>query len=94
MSSNPCNASALQNLISSLGGAGVNAKLQAGTLASAAREVRSVAVSANTARPGFASTQRGALIQGLRNRLFLKYAGIDYEYYNVYDQRYRDGVAV
>jgi hypothetical protein len=53
-----------------------------------------VAVSANTAKPGFASTQRGDFIQGLRNRLFLKYAGIDYEYYNVYDQRYRDGVSV
>ena len=38
---------------------------------------------------GRALSSAGALIQGLRNRLFLKYAGIDYEFYNVYDIRYR-----
>ena len=40
---------------------------------------------------GRALSASGALIQGLRNRLFLKYAGIDYEFYNVYDMRYRGG---
>jgi hypothetical protein len=30
-------------------------------------------------------------LQGLRNRLFLKYIGVDYEFYNVYDMRYRGG---
>ena len=34
--------------------------------------------------PGF-----GDRVRGLRNRLFLKYLGIDYEYYNVQDVRYR-----
>ena len=93
MSSNPCNASALKNLISALGGASDNARFQAGSIASMAREVRSVAVSSNARRNvGFAEPSRGAFIQGLRNRLFLKYAGIDYEYYNVYDIRYRDSL--
>lgn len=36
------------------------------------------------APPGF-----GDRVRGLRNRLFLKYLGIDYEYYNVQDVRYR-----
>lgn len=31
----------------------------------------------------------GVLLQGLRNRLFLKYLGVDYEFYNVNDIRYR-----
>ena len=36
----------------------------------------------------------GMIFEGMRNRLLLKYAGIDYEYFNVNDQRYRGaGVA-
>lgn len=31
----------------------------------------------------------GVLLQGLRNRLFLKYLAVDYEFYNVQDIRYR-----
>ena len=89
MSSNPCNSSALTNLLGSLGGANTNAAAQAGSVASMAREARSVAVSSNAGRPGFASSASCEFIQGLRNRLFLKYAGIDYEFYNPYDLRYR-----
>jgi hypothetical protein len=89
MSSNPCNSSALTSLLGSLTGSNANALAQAGSVASMAREARSVAVSSNAGRPGFAASSSGEFIQGLRNRLFLKYAGIDYEFYNVYDLRYR-----
>lgn len=34
-------------------------------------------------------SSRGALFQGLRNRLALKYLGIDYEFRNVHDIKYR-----
>ena len=43
----------------------------------------------NEGTVGSALSMRGAYVLGLRNRLFLKYMGIDYEFYNVHDIRYR-----
>ena len=37
----------------------------------------------------WAASATGSFIKGMRNRLFLKYAGIDYEFYNVHDLKYR-----
>lgn len=42
-----------------------------------------------TGLTGGTPSMKGVLIQGLRNRLFLKYAGIDYEFYNFFDTVYR-----
>ena len=41
---------------------------------------------------GTASAVSAEMIKGLRNRIFLKYAGIEYEFYNVYDLQYRTSV--
>lgn len=103
MTTSLCNAGGLQGLLDSVRGSSANARRQAGDMAGVAREARSVAVTANAAaetlalrtrRAGFATAMRGAYLQGIRNRLFLKYAGIDYEYYNVHDLRYRDSLPV
>jgi hypothetical protein len=102
MASNPCNSSALTGILSSLTGSRTNAQSQAAALASAAREARSVAVSSNAGSAfangktgaGFATAMSGEYIKGLRNRLLLKYAGVDYEFFNVYDLRYRDNVSI
>ena len=92
MSTNPCNTTALTNLLSSLNGSSSNALSEIATVSDVMREARSVAVASNTNNYGTVaagSTVTGAMIQGLRNRLFLKYSGIDYEFYNVYDLQYR-----
>lgn len=105
MASNPCNPSGLKGVLSSVTGSQANAQRQALALASAALEARSMAVAANAGsayasgtvsggNAGFASAMRGQYIDGLRNRLLLKYAGIDYEFFNVYDLRYRDNVSI
>jgi hypothetical protein len=103
MASSLCNTGGVSSILSALGGSTPNARSQAAMLASLAQEARSVAVSSNSAMAsdplaggsaGFASAMRGEYIQGLRNRLMLKYSGIDYEFFNVYDLRYRDGVAI
>ena len=103
MASNPCNPSGLNGILSSLGGSRANAQGQALAMAAAALEARSVAVSSNAnsayangsgGNVGFASAMRGQYINGRRNRLLLKYAGIDYEFFNVYDLRYRDSVSI
>ena len=104
MASNPCNPSGLNGILTSLTGSRTNAQSQALTMASAALEARSMAVSANTGSAfanggmggsvGFAGAMRGEYIQGLRNRLLLKYAGIDYEFFNVVDLRYRDAIPI
>ena len=98
MSSSPCNSSALASLLGALTGSGANARFQSGQLADVAREARSMAVSSNSFRSsphgtvGFGSRSSGEFIQGIRNRLFLKYSGIDYEFYNFFDMRYREEV--
>lgn len=103
MASSLCNTGGVSSILAALGGATPNARSQAGVLASLAQEARSVAVASNSVAAsdplmggsaGFATAMRGEHIQGLRNRLMLKYAGIDYEFFNVYDLRYRDGVAI
>lgn len=103
MSTNLCDTSALSNLLSALNGSSTNALSELSTVAAIATEARSVAVAANSESYGTASgsssgsvlsgnTVTGAMIQGLRNRLFLKYAAIDYEFYNIYDLQYRTTV--
>ena len=107
MSSNLCNTSALSSILTSLNGSSSNATSNLSTLLSVATEARSVAVSSNTlaysddlsssssnngGTVGTASAVSAEMIKGLRNRIFLKYAGIDYEFYNVYDLQYRTSV--
>ena len=99
MSTNLCDTSSLSNLLNALTGSSSNALNELSTVAAVATEARSVAVAANTesygttnsstGAVGSGSTVTGVMIQGLRNRLFLKYSAIDYEFYNIYDLQYR-----
>lgn len=97
MASNFCDNSAVQVLLAL--GAG-RARGEAGTVAQVARESRLTAAAASArylstpeARSSLPSVVRGrgAYLEGLRNRLFLKYSGIDYEFYNSDVMRYRSG---
>jgi hypothetical protein len=119
-----CDTDGLKALLGTLRGSVDSARAQAGSLATVARESRSVAAATNAERPNFATatgeglgigaaagsdaagpgarppatgpgltgsvpSMSGVIFQGLRNRLFLKYAGIDYELYNFPDTVYR-----
>jgi hypothetical protein len=89
MSTNPCNAASLLGILSSLQGSSLSAQQQAIASANLANQARSVAVASNSNNVAFGSAATGEIIRGLRNRLFLKYAGIDYEFYNRQDLQYR-----
>jgi len=90
MTTNPCNTTGLNNLLSSLHGSpNIAARRQAGIANAIALEARSALVSNNIRNPGFASLMTADVLQGMRNRLFLKYNGIDYEFYNTSNLLYR-----
>ena len=98
MASSFCDKSAVQVLLS-LGTD--RARSEAGTVATVARESRLTAAAASArhlatpeARASLPSATRGkgAYLEGIRNRLFLKYTGVDYEFYNSEVMRYRSSV--
>jgi hypothetical protein len=73
------------------------ASREAGTVVSVVREARTLAASASarteivraSAVPG-PDRERGIYIEGVRNRLFLKYLGVDYEYFGSDVMIYRE----
>ena len=95
MASSFCDNSAVQVLLS-LGTNG--AREEARTVATIALEARMTAAAATArylaspaAREAIPAVTRGrgAYLEGIRNRLFLKYTGVDYEFYNSGVMRYR-----
>ena len=77
-------------------GTGIRPASQALTASAAALELRSLAAAASGQRDaqmeriaGAPNPSGGDAAQGLRNRLFLKYWGIDYEFYNFSSMHYR-----
>lgn len=89
MSSSLCNNPVLAALTAAAGGAVSTAAREATTVASAAREARSLAAWSNAASLRGRRLSGDDRLQGLRNRLFLKYIGVDFEFYNTRDMRYR-----
>ena len=85
------NQSPLNAIFNTVGGndasrptAVTSASREAGRIASIAAEARSVAVASAAVDP---SEDRELV--GIKNRLFLKYARIDYEFFNFYDMQFR-----
>ena len=97
MASSYCDNSAVQVLLSLKAG---GPRGEAGTVATIAREARSTAAAATARHLASPASReslspvargRGAYLEGIRNRLFLKYTGVDYEFYNSDAMRYRSG---
>lgn len=89
MSSSLCNNPILAALTTSASEASRGAAREAATVASVAREARSLAAWSNATSPRGRRLAGDDRLQGLRNRLFLKYIGVDFEFYNTSDMRYR-----
>jgi hypothetical protein len=90
---NPCNTGNTDPVVDALKRNAKKASDEAAAVGSTAVEIRQVASSSNNGRPGsYNASTIGQVIIGMRNRLYLKYLGIDYEFFNVYDMRYRDTV--
>lgn len=93
-----CDATALDKIISLVDGTAA-AALEARVVASIARESRLLAsevagamdvASGNTSGGSF--SRMPSAIDGVRNRLFLKYVGVDFEFYGSDMMRYRTSV--
>lgn len=89
MSSKTCDTSAVLAALQQLASKNSNAASEAGAISAVAKEARSLASNINAIRWSGKSLDGAERTQGLRNRLVLKYVGIDYEYYNTDDMRYR-----
>ena len=79
------------DVLSALAGAASAPAAEARAAAAAAREMRLLAGAASGLQPDLGEADRPTRIQGVRNRLFLKYLGVDFEHYNTEDMRYRGG---
>jgi hypothetical protein len=92
MSSGICGTSSASpaDVISALSAPSLAPASESMVAAAAAREIRLVAAvaSGDCLCPGDPGADTGTVLQGLRNRLVLKYLGVDYEYYNVADMQY------
>jgi hypothetical protein len=99
MSLSTCNS--VSNLINALSNnPSSNVQLQTSTLKDVVQEARSSVISENINNTNILNetyinsnneevTITISIIQGLKNRLFLKYIGVDYEMFNTKDLLYR-----
>lgn len=89
-----CDTSAIDALLKLAGTApGDRAQTGAGTVLQVVQESRAAAGDASArAWASVSPRDSGPFIEGLRNRLALKYLGVDYEYYNNDSMRYRSAL--
>jgi hypothetical protein len=84
------NKTSLQNLLSSVDKTLIQSKDQILEVQKTSTEIRSIVTSANLNQPEFLALNQNHFMSSLRNRIFLKYLGIDYELNNTKDIYYND----
>jgi uncharacterized protein with HEPN domain len=77
--------------VAALAGPAIVPASEARVAAQVARELRSLGASADYLSADLALRLRDTRVQGVRNRIVLKYLGVDFEYWNTPDMVYRGG---